>query len=33
MGPVISKVQYDKIWGFIDMAKQEGLKFICGGEK
>lgn len=32
MGPVINKVQYDKIWKYIDGAKAEGLNFAYGGE-
>lgn len=32
-GPVISKVQYDRVWGYIDTGKQEGAKVILGGEK
>ncbi|TCD70492.1 aldehyde dehydrogenase (NAD(P)(+)) ald5 [Steccherinum ochraceum] len=32
-GPVVSKVQYDKIWSYIESGKQEGAKCILGGEK
>ncbi|CAL1702136.1 unnamed protein product [Somion occarium] len=32
-GPVVSKVQYDKIWSYIDAGKQEGAKCVLGGEK
>ncbi|THH33752.1 hypothetical protein EUX98_g450 [Antrodiella citrinella] len=32
-GPVVSKVQYDKIWSYIDSGKQEGAKCILGGVK
>lgn len=33
MGPVISKVQHDKIWNFIDEAKAAGIKCHYGGDK
>ncbi|KAG5644070.1 hypothetical protein DXG03_009160 [Asterophora parasitica] len=32
-GPVVSKTQYDKVWGYIEAGKQEGAKAILGGEK
>lgn len=32
-GPVVSKVQYDKIWSYIDAGKSEGAKCVLGGEK
>jgi betaine-aldehyde dehydrogenase len=33
MGPVVSKVQYDKIWAYIEEAKASNLKLIYGGDK
>ncbi|KAG5637839.1 hypothetical protein H0H81_003044 [Sphagnurus paluster] len=30
-GPVVSKAQYDKVWGYIESGKQEGAKAILGG--
>jgi len=32
-GPVISKAQYDRVWGYIEAGKQEGAKVAVGGEK
>jgi betaine-aldehyde dehydrogenase len=32
MGPVVSKVQYDKILAYINEAKEEGLVFLAGGD-
>ncbi|EKM59608.1 uncharacterized protein PHACADRAFT_250213 [Phanerochaete carnosa HHB-10118-sp] len=32
-GPVVSKVQYDKIWSYIEAGKQQGAQCILGGEK
>ncbi|KAJ6516000.1 aldehyde dehydrogenase domain-containing protein [Mycena sanguinolenta] len=32
-GPVVSKAQYDKIWGYIESGKQEGAKVVLGGNK
>ncbi|KAK1236742.1 hypothetical protein PQX77_000098 [Marasmius sp. AFHP31] len=32
-GPVVSKVQYDRVWGYIESGKFEGAKIILGGEK
>ncbi|KAF5388283.1 hypothetical protein D9615_000287 [Tricholomella constricta] len=32
-GPVVSKGQYDKVWGYIEAGKQEGAKAILGGAK
>jgi len=31
MGPVVSKVQWDKIQGLIQMGIDEGAKLVCGG--
>ncbi|KAH9921482.1 NAD-aldehyde dehydrogenase [Epithele typhae] len=32
-GPVVSKMQYDKIFSYIDAGKQAGAKCVLGGEK
>ncbi|KAI0773836.1 NAD-aldehyde dehydrogenase [Fomes fomentarius] len=32
-GPVVSKMQYDKIFSYIEAGKQAGAKCILGGEK
>ncbi|KIY46641.1 NAD-aldehyde dehydrogenase [Fistulina hepatica ATCC 64428] len=32
-GPLVSKVQYDRVWGFIESGKQEGATVVIGGEK
>ncbi|KAK0242721.1 aldehyde dehydrogenase domain-containing protein [Armillaria nabsnona] len=32
-GPVVSKVQYDRVWGYIESGKQEGAKPVIGGVK
>ncbi|KAF8971916.1 aldehyde dehydrogenase domain-containing protein [Flammula alnicola] len=32
-GPLISKTQYDRVWGYIDSGKKEGAHLILGGEK
>lgn len=29
----MSKVQYDKVWSYIEAGKQEGAKLLLGGEK
>jgi betaine-aldehyde dehydrogenase len=31
MGAIISKTQYERILGFIDSAKKEGARLLCGG--
>jgi betaine-aldehyde dehydrogenase len=31
MGAIISKTQYERILGFIESAKQEGARLLCGG--
>jgi len=31
IGPVVSKVQYDKIINLIELGKKEGAKLACGG--
>jgi betaine-aldehyde dehydrogenase len=31
MGAIISKAQYERILGFIDSAKNEGARLLCGG--
>src|SRR6204780_2637761 len=33
MGSIISKTQYERILGFIESAKQEGGRLLCGGGK
>ncbi|VDB85362.1 unnamed protein product [Peniophora sp. CBMAI 1063] len=32
-GPVVSKAQYDRVWGYIESGKREGAKILLGGEK
>ncbi|KAJ7228753.1 NAD-aldehyde dehydrogenase [Mycena pura] len=32
-GPLVSKGQYDRVWGFIESGKQEGAKVAVGGTK
>ncbi|KAJ7851369.1 NAD-aldehyde dehydrogenase [Mycena leptocephala] len=32
-GPVVSKIQYDRIWSYIESGKQEGAKVVLGGTK
>ncbi|KAF9263495.1 NAD-aldehyde dehydrogenase [Marasmius fiardii PR-910] len=32
-GPVVSKVQYDRVWGYIESGKSEGARVVLGGEK
>ncbi|EMD41013.1 NAD-aldehyde dehydrogenase [Gelatoporia subvermispora B] len=32
-GPVVSKVQYDKVWSYIESGKQEGATLALGGQK
>jgi len=32
-GPIISKTQYDRVWGYIQAGKQEGAKPVIGGEE
>ncbi|CDO74105.1 hypothetical protein BN946_scf185043.g155 [Trametes cinnabarina] len=32
-GPVVSKMQYDKIFSYIEGGKQQGAKAVLGGEK
>ncbi|HWR95177.1 MAG TPA: aldehyde dehydrogenase [Arenimonas sp.] len=32
LGPVISKAHYEKVLGYIELAKQEGGRLLCGGE-
>lgn len=32
-GPVVSKVQYDKIWSYIESGKAQGAKLVLGGQK
>lgn len=32
LGPVMSKAHYDKVLGYIELAKQEGGRILCGGQ-
>lgn len=32
LGPVMSKAHYDKVLGYIELAKQEGGRILCGGK-
>ncbi|KAI0676795.1 NAD-aldehyde dehydrogenase [Trametes maxima] len=32
-GPVVSKMQYDKIFSYIEAGKEQGAKLVLGGEK
>jgi len=32
-GPVVSKTQFDRVWGYIESGKSEGAKVLLGGEK
>lgn len=32
-GPVVSKEQYDRVWGYIEAGKAEGATVLLGGEK
>ncbi|KAJ7667933.1 NAD-aldehyde dehydrogenase [Mycena polygramma] len=32
-GPVVSKIQYDRVWSYIEAGKQEGAKVAVGGTK
>lgn len=32
-GPLVSKVQYDRVWGYIESGKSEGATVACGGVK
>ena len=31
MGAIVSKAQYERVLGFIDSAKKEGARLLCGG--
>ena len=31
VGPMVSEAHYEKVLGYIDLAKQEGAKVLCGG--
>jgi betaine-aldehyde dehydrogenase len=33
MGPLVNKIQYDKVWAFIDGAKADNCQFAYGGER
>uniref|UniRef100_A0A8C5LYC4 aldehyde dehydrogenase (NAD(+)) n=1 Tax=Leptobrachium leishanense TaxID=445787 RepID=A0A8C5LYC4_9ANUR len=32
-GPQVDKMQFDKIFGYIQIGKREGAKLLCGGER
>ena len=32
MGPLVSRVQYDRVTGYLASGRQEGARAICGGE-
>ena len=32
MGPVINKVAYDRVMGFIQSAKEDGARLVMGGK-
>jgi len=32
-GPVVSKGQYDRVWGYIEAGKEEGAQVLVGGQK
>ncbi|KAJ4466503.1 aldehyde dehydrogenase domain-containing protein [Lentinula aciculospora] len=32
-GPLVSKAQFDRVWGYIDAGKAEGAKVVLGGER
>jgi len=32
-GPVVSKIQYDRVWSYIESGKKEGAKVILGGQR
>jgi aldehyde dehydrogenase (NAD+) len=31
LGPLVNKVQYDKVMGYIESAKQAGASIVAGG--
>lgn len=33
LGPILSKKQFDRIQSFIDLAKQDGIRIVTGGER
>lgn len=33
MGPIVSEAQYNKVMGYIDWAKENGLEILTGGER
>jgi betaine-aldehyde dehydrogenase len=33
MGSIISRVQYDRIMGYIEAGKQDGARLVCGGAR
>ncbi|TFL05689.1 NAD-aldehyde dehydrogenase [Pterulicium gracile] len=32
-GPLVSKAQYERVWGYIEAGKAEGAQVLCGGVK
>ncbi|TFK28821.1 NAD-aldehyde dehydrogenase [Coprinopsis marcescibilis] len=32
-GPVVSKIQYDRVWGYIEAGKNQGAHVVLGGQK
>lgn len=32
MGPLVSKAQFDKVMGYIEIGKEEGAELCCGGD-
>lgn len=32
-GPLVSKTQFQRVWGYIDSGKAEGAKVVLGGER
>jgi len=33
MGPIVNKVQFDKVMGFLERARVEGINFAAGGDR
>ncbi|WP_179152019.1 aldehyde dehydrogenase [Oceanobacillus senegalensis] len=33
MGPLVSKVHYNKVTSYLDVAKEEGATLVCGGKR
>lgn len=32
-GPQVSKLQFDKVMGYIETGKKEGARLLCGGAR